>query len=156
MNTFPGKLPPIRVHTEFKYICVTDMIRRIDEGELLFANWMSAYPTIDFFRAWDERNNLSYAPEGYEKILREAGSNTFVLDPEQLFNATYSIGLLPRKSPESLLYLHPDWALHFGNWLSPAFYVETLDILCRAKNEEDFVPLPLIQRLRHLLITLNN
>lgn len=156
MNSFPGKLPPIRLHAEFKYICVTDMIRCINEGDLLFSNWMSAYPTIDFFRAWDERNNLSYTPAGYEKLLREAGSNTFVLDPDELFNATHTIGLISRRSPGSVLYLHPEWALHFANWLSPAFYVDTLDILCRAKTDEDFVPLPLLQRLRHLLITLKN
>lgn len=38
-------------------------------------------------------------------------------------------GIFIQGSPKPTVYAHPDWAMHFGNWLSPTFYVDSLAIL---------------------------
>lgn len=116
---------PVRSDPDTGYVCLSDIIRKYPEGKYIFSNWLSDPNTISFFCAWETLHNPAFILEDFNWILHESGSNTFILTPEALIESG-ATGLYLRQARWPLIYGHLDWAVHFGNWLSPAFYVSTL------------------------------
>lgn len=128
MASNSGPLPPIRVDDITGFLCLSDIYEQFDEGAFIFRNWLSDCNTILFFRAWESINDPSFDTTGFEEILCEAGRNAFRLTTTRLENAG-ATGIFVQQSLKTAIYAHPDWAMHFGNWLSPTFYVDSLAVL---------------------------
>lgn len=74
----------IQVYTEdFKndYISLTDIAKykNKEEPNVVVANWMRNYNTIEYLGIWEQLNNPEFNPLEFEGYLKEAGSNAFTL-----------------------------------------------------------------------------
>lgn len=88
----------IQVYTEdFKndYISLTDIARykNKEEPNVVVANWMRNYNTIEYLGIWEQLNNPEFNPLEFEGYLKEAGSNAFTLSPQKWQKTTNAIGL---------------------------------------------------------------
>ena len=88
----------IQVYTEdFKndYISLTDIAKykNTEEPNVVVANWMRNYNTIEYLGIWEQLNNPEFNPLEFEGYLKEAGSNAFTLSPQkwQKTNKCYRI-----------------------------------------------------------------
>ena len=76
----------IQIYTEdFKndYISLTDIAKykNIEEPNVVVANWMRNYNTIEYLGIWEQLNNPNFNPLEFEGFLEEAGSfAVFLLD----------------------------------------------------------------------------
>ena len=81
-DTIEAKGFAIQVYTEdFKndYISLTDIARykNAEEPNVVVANWMRNYNTIEYLGIWEQLNNLEFKPLEFEGFLKQAGSNAF-------------------------------------------------------------------------------
>ncbi|WP_053240161.1 KilA-N domain-containing protein [Mesomycoplasma ovipneumoniae] len=78
----------IQVYTEdFKndYISLTDIAKykNSEEPNVVVANWMRNYNTVEYLGIWEQLNNLEFNPLEFEGVLKKAGSNAFTLSPQK-------------------------------------------------------------------------
>ena len=78
----------IQIYTEdFKndYISLTDIARykNVEEPNVVVANWMRNYNTIEYLGIWEQLNKSEFIPLEFEGFLKEAGSNAFTLSPQK-------------------------------------------------------------------------
>lgn len=86
----------IEVYTEdFKndYISLTDIAKYKNnlEPNVVVANWMRNYNTIEYLGIWEQLNNPAFNPIEFEGFLKEAGSNAFTLSPQRWVTSKRSI-----------------------------------------------------------------
>ena len=89
----------IQIYTEdFKndYISLTDTARykNKEEPNVVVANWMRNYNTIEYLGIWEQLNNPKFNPLEFEGDLQQAGSNAFTLSPQKWVNSTNAKGIL--------------------------------------------------------------
>ena len=89
----------IQIYTEdFKndYISLTDTARykNKEEPNVVVANWMRNYNTIEYLGIWEQLNNPKFNPLEFEGDLQQAGSNAFTLSPQKWVNSTNTKGIL--------------------------------------------------------------
>lgn len=123
----------ICVDPDTGYVCITHIFRRYKKGRFIFTNWLSEPGTVRFIAAWESRFNPAFQPPDFEEIIRKSGENAFFVSTTMLLEAG-ATGLFVRQSRSSLIFVHPDWAIHFANWLSPEFYVNSLAIMRNTMN----------------------
>ncbi len=76
----------IEVYTEdFQnyYISLTDIAKykNIEEPNVVVANWLRNYNTIEYLGIWESLNNTNFNPLEFEGVLAQAGQNAFTLSP---------------------------------------------------------------------------
>ncbi len=114
MPNFAGPQPRIRVDNHTGYLCMTDIFRQYQEGKFIFSRWLSEPNTVHFIDAWETFNNPNFNPVEFDGIKVNAGTNTFYVTPAMLLDAG-ATGLFVQQSRRSLVFVHPDWAIHFCN-----------------------------------------
>lgn len=77
------------------YISLTDIAKykNKEEPNVVVANWMRNYNTIEYLRIWEKLNNPEFNPLEFEEYLKEAGSNAFTLSPQKWQKTTNAIRL---------------------------------------------------------------
>ncbi|CAH1002601.1 hypothetical protein LEM8419_03473 [Neolewinella maritima] len=123
----------IRMDQETGFICITDMAKLKGDPSLNIANWMRNRATVEFIEAWELKHNPSFNPFEFEGIKSGAGSNTFYVSTKDLEQAGCT-GVFVKRGRYGGTYCSPQWAIHFANWLSAAFYVETVDAYLQAQE----------------------
>ena len=58
---------------EDDYICLTDMVRNIENGLVLIEKWLRNKNTIEFLGIWEEIYNTNFNSPEFEGIKNEAG-----------------------------------------------------------------------------------
>ena len=108
-ETIEAKGLSIQVYTEdFQndYISLTDIARykNPEEPNVVVANWMRNYNTIEYLGIWEQLNNLDFNPLEFEGFKKEAGANAFTLSPKKWIESTNAIGLVAKSGagPQSL------------------------------------------------------
>ena len=133
MNTLTIEGAPVRMDKETGFICITDMAKLKGDPSLNIANWMRTRATVEFIEAWEKKHNASFNPFEFEGIRNAAGSNTFYVSARELEEVGCS-GVFVKRGRYGGTYCSPQWAIHFANWLSAAFYVETVDAYLQAQE----------------------
>lgn len=66
---------------QIDYISLTDIARykNNDHPIDLIKNWIRSKSTIEYLGVWEQANNPNLNTKGLNKLLNEAGSNTFIL-----------------------------------------------------------------------------
>ena len=118
----------IRVDDHSGYFRLADLYQHIREGKFISSVWLSASDTINFIIAWESLNNPHYEEENFREIIANCGRNAYFLHPKALVEAG-AIGLFLKSGPRQQVYIHPDWAIHFAGWISPAFRVKSIQLL---------------------------
>ena len=88
----------IQIYTEdFEndYISLTDIakFKNKEEPNVVVANWLRNYNTIEYLGIWEKLNNQNFNPIEFEGYLHKAGSNSFTLSPLKWINSTNAIGI---------------------------------------------------------------
>ncbi|TNH20592.1 KilA-N domain-containing protein [Testudinibacter sp. TR-2022] len=132
----------IQVYTEDlknDYISLTDIARykNVAEPNVVVANWIRNYNTIEYLGIWERLNNDNFNPLEFEGFLKEAGSNTFTLSPLKWINTTGAIGLYVKVGRGGGTFAHKDIAFKFASWISAEFELYIIKDYQRLKNDEN-------------------
>ncbi|MCP9237914.1 KilA-N domain-containing protein [Lewinella sp. JB7] len=110
------------------FVCLTDMARSqdADQPSRLIERWMRTSSSIQFFQAWEIRNCADSKPPDFGGFKARAGENTFSLSVQELVDAG-ATGIYAKRGRYGGTFAHIDWSIHFANWMSPEFYVLTIE-----------------------------
>lgn len=141
-ETIEAKGFTIQVYTEdFKndYVSLTDIARykNKEEPNVVVANWMRNYSTIEYLGIWERLNNPNFKPVEFEGFLKKAGSNAFTLSPKKWSEITNAIGLLVKSGRGGGTYAHKDIAFKFAAWISAEFELYIIKDYQRLKSDEN-------------------
>jgi len=141
-DTIEAKGIAIQVYTEdFKndYISLTDIARykNSEEPNVVVANWMRNYNTIEYLGIWEQLNNLEFTPLEFEGFLKEAGSNAFTLSPQKWVNMTNAKGIYVKLGRGGGTFAHKDIAFKFASWISAEFELYIIKDYQRLKDDEN-------------------
>ena len=131
----------IQVYTEdFKndYISLTDIgkYKNTEEPNVVVANWMRNYNTIEYLGIWEQLNNPEFNPLDFEGYLKEPGSNAFTLSPQKWQKTTNAIGLFVKLGRGGGTFAHKDIAFKFASWISAEFELYIIKDYQRLKEDE--------------------
>ena len=131
----------IQVYTEdYKndYISLTDIAKykNKEEPNVVVANWMRNYNTIEYLGIWEQLNNPEFNPLEFEGYLKEAGSNAFTLSPQKWQKTTNAIGLFVKLGRGGGTFAHKDIAFKFASWISAEFELYIIKDYQRLKEDE--------------------
>lgn len=122
------------------YISLTD-IAKYRNGTFpadVVKNWMRNRNTIEFLGLWEQLNNPGFKLVEFDQFKKQAGSNGFVLPPQQWIKETNAIGLQSKSGRYGGTYAHADIAFEFASWISPEFKLYIIKDYQRLKaNESD-------------------
>jgi hypothetical protein len=121
---------------ERDYICLTDMVKNIENGLALIEKWLRNKNTIEFIGIWEEMYNPNFNSPEFEGIKNAAGLNRFILSVKQWMEKTNSIGIIAKAGRYGGTYAHKDIAFEFASWVSPQFKLYLLKEFQRLKEEE--------------------
>ena len=141
-DTIEAKGIAIQVYTEdFKndYISLTDIARykNSEEPNVVVANWMRNYNSIEYLGIWEQLNNLEFNPLEFEGFLKEAGSNAFTLSPQKWVNMTKAKGIYVKLGRGGGTFAHKDIAFKFASWISAEFELYIIKDYQRLKDDEN-------------------
>ena len=141
-DTIEAKGFVIQIYTEdFKndYISLTDIARykNSEEPNVVVANWMRNYNTIEYLGIWEQLNNLEFTPLEFEGFLKEAGSNAFTLSPQKWVNMTNAKGIYVKLGRGGGTFAHKDIAFKFASWISAEFELYIIKDYQRLKDDEN-------------------
>ena len=132
----------IQIYTEdFKndYISLTDIAKykNIEEPNVVVANWMRNYNTIEYLGIWEQLNNPNFNPLEFEGFLDEASTTAFILSPQKWINSTNAKGLFVRLGRGGGTFAHKDIAFKFASWISAEFELYIIKDYQRLKEDEN-------------------
>ncbi|MDW2835738.1 KilA-N domain-containing protein [Mesomycoplasma ovipneumoniae] len=132
----------IQVYTEdFKndYISLTDIAKykNSEEPNVVVANWMRNYNTVEYLGIWEQLNNLEFNPLEFEGFLKKAGSNAFTLSAQKWINTTNAKGIYVKLGRYGGTFAHKDIAFKFASWISAEFELYIIQDYQRLKNDEN-------------------
>ena len=123
-------------NNESDYICLTDMVKNIENGLALIEKWLRNKNTVEFLGIWEEMYNSNFNSLEFEGIKNEAGLNRFILSVKQWIDKTNAIGIIAKAGRYGGTYAHKDIAFEFASWVSPQFKLYLLREFQRLKEEE--------------------
>ena len=131
----------IQIYTEdFKndYISLTDIARykNKEEPNVVVANWMRNFNTIEYLGIWEKLNNPEFNPLEFEGFLKEAGSNAFTLSPQKWATTINAKGLFVKVGRGGGTFAHKDIAFKFASWISAEFELYIIKDYQRLKEDE--------------------
>lgn len=103
------------------YICLTDMVRGIENGSSLVEKWLRNKNTIEFLGLWETLNNPNFNTEAYQEIFNMSGLNRFAISAKQWVERTNAIGIIAQAGRYGGTYAQKDIAFEFGSWVNPSF-----------------------------------
>lgn len=106
------------------YICITDMAktRKGDSRAIdIIKNWLRNRNTIEFLGGWETLYNPDFKVEIFDHFRKQAGLNSFVLNPQVWVEETGAKGIISKSGRYGGTFAHKDIAFEFGTWLSPSF-----------------------------------
>lgn len=132
----------IEVYTEDymnDYISLTDIAKykNAEEPNVVVANWMRNFNTIEYLGIWERLNNSKFNPLEFEGYLKKAGSNAFTLSPQKWQKTTNAIGIVVRLGRNGGTFAHKDIAFKFASWISAEFELYIIKDYQRLKADEN-------------------
>ena len=118
----------VRVDTDSGFVNLTDMakLKNAKNASDLLRNWLRTRASILFFIEWEKFHDPQFKTVEFDGFKTRAGDNDFFISVTDLVRAG-STGIWAKAGRYGGTYAHIDWAIHFANWMDPAFYVATLD-----------------------------
>jgi len=117
----------VRHDSKTDYICITDLAKlKSDAPDDLIRNWLRTADTVDFIVEWEQHYNPNFKPVEFDGLTKKAGRNAFTLSASKLVDIG-CIEIYSKRGRYGGTYAAIQWAIHFANWMDPAFYLATLD-----------------------------
>ncbi len=119
------------------FICLSDIAKVINQPtSYTLRNWMRTRATIDFLGVWEAAYNPGFNSVEFDAIRTESGSNAFAIAAGEWVEKTRAAGINAAAGRYGGTFAHFDIAIHFCNWLSPAFYVHFVKQFRELKESE--------------------
>ena len=121
------------------YISLTSIAKYKNRKEPkdIVKNWLRNRSTLEYLGLWEGINNPNFRGVEFDPLLKEAGSNTFVLSPSKWIATTSAIGISIKKGKYAGTYAHKDIAFEFASWISPELKLYLIKEFERLKEEEN-------------------
>jgi hypothetical protein len=121
------------------YISLTDIAKYRNSGEpyAIINNWMRNRATIEFLGLWEKLSNPDFKPLEFERFKTQAGSNYFVLSPQNWIESTNAIGVIAKSGRYGGTFAHKDIAFEFASWISSEFKLYLIIEFQRLKADEN-------------------
>lgn len=134
----------LRRYPEGDYICLTDMVKGIENGPSLIEKWLRNKNTIEFLGIWESLNNPDFNIDAFNEIMSMSGLNRFAISAKQWIERTNAVGLSAQAGRYGGTYAHKDIAFEFGSWVNPTFKLylikeyQSLNILLADKRVREW------------------
>lgn len=102
----------------------------------LIKNWMRSRNTIEYLGLWEQMHNSVFNNGGYNDLLSESGSNSFLLSPTKWIKETNAIGITTKPGRYGGTYAQADIAFEFASWISPQFRLYLITDYQQLKEKE--------------------
>lgn len=118
------------------FICITDIVRPLEDGLQLIDAWLRSKDTLEFIGTWERINNYNFNSVEFDRIRNEAGTNRFRISAKRWIEAVNAIGLIAKAGRYGGTHAHKDIAFEFCSWLSPEFKLYLIKEFQRLKEDE--------------------
>jgi len=120
------------------FISLTDIARYKNPSEPkdIIKNWMRSKSTIEFLGVWELLHNPDFKGVEIDPLLREAGSNSFVLSPLKWITLVQAKGIIVKAGNSGGTFAHKDIAFEFASWISAEFKLYLIKEIQRLKELE--------------------
>ena len=120
------------------YISLTDIARykNTNYPSELIENWMMNRNTVEFLGLWERIHNPDFNSLEFEGIEKDAGRNSFVLNPKRWIGNTKAIGMNSKQGRYAVTFAHKDIAFKFASWISAEFELYMIKDYQRLKAEK--------------------
>ncbi len=122
-------------HDNADYICITDMLKAKD-GDFFVTDWLRNRNTLEYIGTWESVYNPDFNYDGFEKIIKQAGLNSFKISVKEFVEKTNAISISAKAGRYGGTYAHEDIAFEFAMWISPQFKIYVVKEFQRLKAEE--------------------
>jgi len=121
-----------------EYICITDIakFKNAERAGVIIGNWLRNRNTIEFLGIWEQLNNPDFKHIEFDAFKKEAGLNSFTLNPKQWIETTHAIGLISKQGRYGGTYAQKDIAFEFASWISVEFKLYLIKEFQRLKEQE--------------------
>jgi hypothetical protein len=104
------------------YICLTEMVANIDDGNRLIERWLNSKTTVDFLGVWEQLNNKDFKTPEFRGIRENVGSSSYFLSVKKWVDQTNAIGVYAKPGRHgSGTWAQVDIAFEFCTYISPEF-----------------------------------
>ena len=118
------------------YICLTDMLKEKD-GNFFISDWLRNRNTLEYIGTWESVYNPDFNMDGFERIIKYAGLNSFKISVKEFIEQTNAISISAKAGRYGGTYAHKDIAFEFAMWISPQFKIYIVKEFQRLKKEEN-------------------
>ncbi len=122
---------------EEDFICLTDMVKNMDNRLVLIEKWLRNKNTVEFSGLWERINNPHFKVVEFDQFRTHAGSNSFVLSPQKWIERTNAIGLISHSGKYGGTFAHKDIAFEFASWISAEFKLFLIKEFQRLQDAEN-------------------
>lgn len=124
---------------ENEYISLTDIARfkDLERTETIIQNWLRNRNTIELLGFWEQLYNPDFKHIEFDVFRKQAGLNSFTLNPKKWIEATNAIGLISKSGRYGGTFAHKDIAFEFASWISIEFKLYIIKEFQRLKADEN-------------------
>ena len=124
---------------EIDYISLTDIARfkDVERTETIIQNWLRNRNTIELLGFWEQLYNPDFKHIEFDVFRKQAGLNSFTLNPKKWIEATNAIGLISKSGRYGGTFAHKDIAFEFASWISIEFKLYIIKEFQRLKADEN-------------------
>lgn len=120
-----------------RYISLDDLTHKAGTAKVIIQSWLKMRETIEFLGNWEGLHNPDFSSEKAREIFKKTDTDNFSLTVSKWIKQTSAVGLLREKAKGKIqTFAHPDIALDFAAFLSPAFRIYLFKEFQRLKKEE--------------------
>ena len=121
------------------YISLTDIARYkdLERTETIIQNWIRNRNTIELLGFWEQLYNPDFKHIEFDVFRKQAGLNSFTLNPKQWIEKTNAIGIISKAGRYGGTFAHKDIAFEFASWISIEFKLYIIKEFQRLKADEN-------------------
>ncbi|HOY11892.1 MAG TPA: KilA-N domain-containing protein [Saprospiraceae bacterium] len=129
----------IFLNEQSEYISLTDIARYkdIERTETIIQNWIRNRNTIELLGFWEQLYNPDFKHIEFDVFKKQAGLNSFTLNPKQWIEKTNAIGIISKAGRYGGTFAHKDIAFEFASWISIEFKLYIIKEFQRLKEDEN-------------------
>ena len=121
------------------YISLTDIApyKDLERTETIIQNWIRNRNTIELLGFWEQLYNPDFKHIEFDVFRKQAGLNSFTLNPKQWIEKTNAIGIISKAGRYGGTFAHKDIAFEFASWISIEFKLYIIKEFQRLKADEN-------------------
>ena len=129
----------VTVKNQEDFISITDIANGFEGGSSLIEKWIRNKNTIEFLAVWEKLYNPDFNETAYREIIKDAGTNRFVMSAKKWVIATNAIGIMASAGRYGGTSARSEIAFEFATWLNPMFKMLSIQQTILDKNDHSLL-----------------